>query len=86
VRTGLEASKWWRGRSGRVGVTPASNPGRREGESGAPRLVRPHVRDGEHLEPKHKHEAGLNRPDACRCGGTTSANSLRRGRIWANRA
>jgi hypothetical protein len=39
VRTGLEASEWWRGCSGWVGVTPVSNPSRGEGELGAPRLA-----------------------------------------------
>jgi hypothetical protein len=31
MRTGLEASEWQRGRSGRVKATPMSNPGRGEG-------------------------------------------------------
>lgn len=49
-----------------VGVTPASNLSHEEGESSAPSLARPLVRDGEHLEPKHGHGAELNQPDAMR--------------------
>jgi hypothetical protein len=66
VRMGPEASEWQRGRFGRVGVTPVSNPGRGEGGSGALRLARPPVRDGEHLDPKNRHGAELNRPDSVR--------------------
>jgi hypothetical protein len=52
VRTGLGTREWQRGRSGWVEVTPASNPGHMEGESGAPRLAPARVREGEHPEPK----------------------------------
>jgi hypothetical protein len=34
MRTGLAAREWRRGHSGRVRATLASNPGRKEGESG----------------------------------------------------
>jgi hypothetical protein len=58
VRTGLEASEWWRGCSGWVGVTPASNPSHGEGELGAPRLAQAPVRGEGRLGPKHRHGVG----------------------------
>jgi hypothetical protein len=77
MRVELEASGWRRGCSGWVGVTPASNPDREEGESGASRLAQAPVRDGEHLEPKHRHMTGLNRPDSKRVWQTDEAELWR---------
>jgi hypothetical protein len=45
--TDTRARERWRDSSRRVGVTPARNPGRREGESGALRLGLAPVRQGE---------------------------------------
>jgi hypothetical protein len=63
-----------------VGATQASNLGRGEGESGAPRLAPAPEREGEHLEPKHRHEVGLNRLDVVRVCWTHEAE-LRRAQI-----
>lgn len=63
-----------------VEVTLASNPDHGEGESGAPMLAQALVRDGGHLEPKHGHKVGLNRPDAVWVRRTGEAE-LRRAQI-----
>jgi hypothetical protein len=70
-------SEWWRGHSGRVGVTPASNPNRGEGESGAPRLAQAVVRGEGRLGPRHRHERGLNWSDVERARRTSVARLLR---------
>jgi hypothetical protein len=60
VRARLETGERWRGRSGRVEVTPASNPGRRERQSSAPRPTRAPVRGLGQPGPINKNGAGLN--------------------------
>jgi hypothetical protein len=60
-----------------VGATRASNLGHGEGESGAPRLAPALEREGEHLEPKHRHGAGLNRLDVVRVRRTREAELWR---------
>jgi hypothetical protein len=66
MRTPLGASEWQRRCSGRVRVTPASNPDSGEGESGAPRPVPAPVWGEEYPGPMHGHGAGLNRSDVVR--------------------
>jgi hypothetical protein len=61
VRTELGTREWRRERFGRIRVTPASNPGREEGESGALRLGLAPAREGEHYGPKQGRGDGLNR-------------------------
>jgi hypothetical protein len=52
VRTGLGKRELQRERSGRVGVTPTSNPGRGEGKSGALRPGLAPREEGEYNGPK----------------------------------
>jgi hypothetical protein len=73
----MDASGWRRGRFGRVGVTPASNLDYRDGQSCTPRPAQTPVRDGQHLEPKHRHEVGLNRLDVVRLRWTGEAELQR---------
>jgi hypothetical protein len=52
MRVMLEMGERWRGDSGRVGVTPASNPSHRERQSSVPRPTRAPVSGFGHLGPK----------------------------------
>jgi hypothetical protein len=62
TRPGPEMGERRRGTSGWVEVTPARNPGREEGKSGALRLGLAPTRVGECSGPTQGHETGLGWP------------------------
>ena len=61
MTTRLGMREWRRERFRHVRVTPTSNPGHGEGESGVLRLGLALAREGEHYGPKQERGEGLNR-------------------------
>jgi hypothetical protein len=76
TRPGPEMRKRWRESFGRVGVTPARNPGCGDGQSSALRLELALARVGECYGPTQGHKTGPIWPDTAR-GWRASATVLR---------
>jgi hypothetical protein len=75
MRAGLGMGEWWRGCSGRVKGTSASNPGRGEGRSSTPRPTWASVRGLGHLGPILVHGAMYICWTSCGCGGSTRSGT-----------